>query len=115
MFLADYNDNRREATATQIEDSLVATALLEFAHRMDDWTGTASDCFLATQHVVGKKIAASARWPKSPGVAHQRTSRIAPQLRMHGISVEFCRTHQGRVLSLTKLNRCPEIVDTANL
>ena len=66
MFLADYNDNRRESTVTQLEDSLVGTVLLENAHGMADWTGTPSRATPLLSLVVGKKVASSARWPKSP-------------------------------------------------
>ena len=54
-FLADYNDNRRESTATQLEDSLVANVLLRNAHRLDGWTGTASELLALLTQGVGKK------------------------------------------------------------
>ena len=114
-FLADYNDNRRESTATQLEDSLVANVLLRNAHRLDGWTGTASELLsLLTQRSEQEgrflvPLAKNARW-----LLTNELRRIAPQLRMHGISVEFCRTHQGRVLKITKMNRRPKNVDTPN-
>ena len=50
MFLADYNDNRQESTATQLEDLLMANVLLTNTYRLDGWTGSASELlFLLTR------------------------------------------------------------------
>ena len=101
MFLADYNDNRTESTATQLEDSLVASILRRNAYRLDGWTGTASELLLLLTQGVGKRTASSSRWPKSPWLLSNELRRIAPQLRMHGISVTYERTREKRLLTLT--------------
>src|SRR5262249_43903255 len=41
--LNDYDENRRQATAANLEESPVGYVLLEYARYMPDWTGTASD------------------------------------------------------------------------
>jgi hypothetical protein len=104
--VADYNRNRREATAPQLEDSLVATAMLENAPRgSDEHTCTASSLLAELSRLVGKKVASSARWPKSAGWFTTELRRIAPQLRMHGISITFERSSGKRLLTITTTRR----------
>jgi hypothetical protein len=50
-----------------------------------------------------KKLARAASWPKSAGWFTNELRRIAPQLRLHGLSIEFSRNSRGRLLSITKL------------
>ena len=102
--LADYNDNRREATLTQLEDSLVASAVRRFADRMQEWTGTASELLRGLTKLVSTRDAASARWPKSAGRLTNELRRIAPQLRMHGVSLTFERNRESRLITLTDTN-----------
>ena len=102
MFLADYEDNRREATMTQLEDSFVGSVLLKLAPRMKDWTGTPSQLLSALAVGVGKEMIKSSNWPKSPARLTNELRRIAPQLRIHGLSVTTSRNHHGRVISITK-------------
>jgi hypothetical protein len=97
---ADYNDNRREATLTQLEDSLVASALRRYANDVQEWTGTASELLRALTRRAGKRAARSAHWPKSPGWFTNELRRIAPQLRMHGVSATFERNRESRVIAL---------------
>ena len=99
-FLADYDDNRRESTATQLEDSLVATVLLRNSHRLDGWTGTASELLALLTQGVSKGVASSSRWPKSPWLLSNELRRIAPQLRTNGISVTYERNRERRLLTL---------------
>jgi hypothetical protein len=103
-FLADYSDNRREATMTQLEDSAVGTVLLQLAPHMSDWTGSPAQLLTALGRGVSREMASSSRWPKSPGWLTNELRRIAPQLRMHGLSITHSRNAQGRKLSITKTN-----------
>jgi hypothetical protein len=99
-FLADYEANRREATVTQIEDSPIAAALLQHAARLGAWTGTPSDLLLELSNAIGPKAAASARWPKTSERFASELRRIAPQLRMHGLRIQFGRTRTARFVAL---------------
>jgi hypothetical protein len=48
-----------------------------------------------------KKVAAAfARWPNEPGQFSKELRRIAPQLRLHGLSINFIRTAEGRAIEL---------------
>jgi hypothetical protein len=50
---------------------------------------------------VGKKVAASANWPKTTGNFGNELRRLAPQLCLHGVSISFERRHEGRMIILT--------------
>ncbi len=100
--LADYNANRREASAAQLEDSLVAEVLLRNAHSFYHWTGTSAELLALLARGVSKKDASSSRWPKAPGWFTNELRRIAPQLRMQGISVTFERSREQRLIVIRK-------------
>ncbi len=105
--LADYEASRREAAAAQIEDSLVATVLLQHAGRLGSWTGTPAELHADLTAAAGRKAAASARWPKSPDRLANELRRIAPQLRMHGLNLTFGRTYKGRFVALEPSGTTP--------
>jgi hypothetical protein len=98
--LADYYANRRESTASQIEDSPVAAALLAFAENTRFWTGTATGLLSHLVVASGKKVTSSARWPKSPGRFTNELRRLSPQLRPHGLTITFERDRERRLVSL---------------
>ena len=100
-FLAAYNDNRRHATMAPIDESLVAHALLHLIGPVvTEWTGSPTTLLDALSKIVGKKHAASALWPKNATKLGNELRRIAPQLRIHGLAVDFARTHKGRTIRL---------------
>ncbi|MFI5460165.1 MAG: hypothetical protein ACHRXM_32515, partial [Isosphaerales bacterium] len=103
--LSDYNDNRCEAAATHIEESPVASFLLEWAHELNDWSGTPTELLAQLNSLVGKKVTALPHWPKSPAWLAKEMRRIAPLLRLHSISVAFERNRENRLITLTKTNR----------
>jgi hypothetical protein len=49
----------------------------------------------------GKKVAKSAAWPESTELFTNELRRLAPQLRMRGVSVEFSRTRDGQIVRIT--------------
>jgi hypothetical protein len=53
---------------------------------------------------VSRKVAASARWPKTPRALSNELRRIAPALRARGIDVGFGRTRDRRLITIS---RCP--------
>jgi len=103
--LSDYNDNRCDAAVTHIEESPVASFLLEWSHELNDWSGTSAELLAQLVTLVEKKVRALRQWPKSPCSLAKELRRIAPQLRLHGISVVFQKNHGKRVITLTKTNR----------
>jgi hypothetical protein len=112
---SDYDDNRRDASITQLEDSPVAATMLDLGpDYMNDWSGTPSELFTELTTLAGEK-ADSARWPKSPARLTVELRRLAPQLGIHGIIVKVSRSHQGRVVSLARTRTVAQkSVDTRN-
>jgi len=103
--LSNYNDNRCEAAVTHIQDSPVANFLLEWAHELNDWSGTPTELLAQLTTLVEKKVTSLRHWPKSPSALGKELLRIAPQLRLHSISVAFERNREKRLITLTKTNR----------
>jgi len=103
--LSDYNDNRCEAAVTHIQDSPVASFLLEWSHELNDWSGTTAELLAQLNTLVEKKVTALRQWPKSPSALARELRRLAPQLRLHSISVVFERSREKRLITLTKTNR----------
>ncbi len=98
--LADYETNRRDATAALIDDSLVATVILEHRNRYRMWQGTPRDLLSDLTAAAGRRATASARWPHSPDRFANELRRMAPQLRMHGLHLAFGRSHSGRFVTI---------------
>jgi len=103
--LSDYRDNRRDATVNDFDDSPLATCVLDHATELDGWFGTATDLLALLTTWVGRRVAASPRWPKSPKLLAKELRRLAPQLRIHDMSIAFERNQYKRLLTLTKTNR----------
>jgi len=103
--LSDYHHNRCQAAVTHIEQSPVANFLLEWAHELNDWSGTSTELLAQFNTLVERKVTALHEWPKSPSALARELRRIAPQLRLHSISVVFERNSEKRLITLTKTNR----------
>jgi hypothetical protein len=95
-FLTLYDDNRAEATELILDDSPVATALLGMARQGVNWSGKPSDLHDAISKAAGKTVTTSARWPKTAHGFGVELRRIAPQLRLRGLSIDFERRNDGR-------------------
>jgi len=101
-FLSAYSDNRRETTLTALEESALARVLLDSAagFGLVNWTRSATEMLEALSPYVDPKVRASGRWPKTPQMFSNELRRIAPQLRTRGISVEFTRTCNARLITI---------------
>ncbi len=81
----------------------MADCLLEMSSHKLDWTRSATDLLDELTVSVGKRTAASPRWPKSPLGLSRELRRIAPQLRTNGVSVIFERNRAMRLITITNL------------
>ena len=63
-------------------------------------SGTPAKLHAKLTEIVGKKVAASADWPKTTEKFGKELRRLAPQLRLHGMNVSFERRHEGRIITL---------------
>jgi len=103
--LSSYNDNRRQAAVTHIQESPVASFLLDWSHELNDWSGTSTELLAQLNTLVERKVTALPHWPKSPPALAKELRHIAPQLRLHAISIVFEKIRGNRVITLTKTNR----------
>ena len=99
-FLSTYTDNRKEATLSDLLDSPLGHVLLRGARLIAGLSDTPAKLHAKLTEIVGKKVAASADWPKTTATFSNELRRLAPQLRMHGMSVSFERRHEGRFITL---------------
>jgi hypothetical protein len=97
-FISTYKDNRKEATQILLEDSPVATVLIALARKGVYWSGKPQDLYQAVVKVTGHTL--GPRWPKTISKFGSELRRIAPQLRLHGISINFERRGGDRVVTL---------------
>jgi hypothetical protein len=105
-FLSTYMDNRKEAALTDLLDSPLANALLRIASLVPGFSETPIKLHSKLTALVGKKVAASANWPKTTEKFGSELRRLAPQLRLHGLNVSFERRNEGRMIIL-KSDRSP--------
>ena len=99
-FLATYNDNRKDATDAILDDSPLATILLQVVRIRPIWTTSPVEMHAALTSMVDKKVAASARWPKTLRAFCNQLRAIAPLLRLRGCSITFNRKHAGRSIAV---------------
>jgi hypothetical protein len=99
-FLSIYTDNRKIATEADLENSTLGTVMLGIARTGTTWTGSPAKLYAASTTGVGKRIAASARWPKTTREFSVELRRIVPQLALHGLIVEFGRNSVERTITL---------------
>ena len=99
-FLSTYNDNRREATEALLEDSSVAAVMLA-ARPARKSTGPARPLELYRKITENAGKATGPRWPKTVHAFGNELRRIAPQLRLHGLSIAFGRKRDARIVTLT--------------
>ena len=99
-FLSTYTDNRKEATMTDLVNSPLGNVLLQVADKLRELAGTPAQLHAKLTEIVGKKVAASADWPKTAENFGRELRRLAPQLRLHGIGVSFERRPEGRIVTV---------------
>jgi hypothetical protein len=116
-FTATYERNRALANAPALEDSLVATTLLELGPRLQAFWGGPVELLRELTIHLGQKEAEVrrmwgsaaaressanwARWPKEPRQFSKELRRVLPLLRAYGITAEFYRRSRGSGISFT--------------
>jgi hypothetical protein len=99
-FISAFEGSRKEASETSLESSPVGSLLLELASTALEWESSPTELLQMLTERAGKKVARSPGWPKSPQRLTNELRRIAPQLRMHGLSIIFSRTGQSRCVAV---------------
>jgi hypothetical protein len=98
-FVSTSNENRKEATMTEVGDSPLANALLKIAGIVPTWSSSPATLHAKLTELVGPKFAASARWPMTNHTFGNELRRLAPQLCLHGLFISFERRNRGRVVT----------------
>lgn len=106
-FMAAYRDNIEVGQSAGIEGSPVGRAVLNFMGNRIDWNGTAADLHAALGQCVDESTLRSHAWPRSPRGLSGTVRRLAPALRLAGISVATSRTAGGRFLTLCNTGKQP--------
>ncbi len=104
-FLAAYAENRREATSSVIDGSVLAGIIVKLAQSpfgIKEWTQSASDMLHNLRPYAGSK-ARCALLPKTAAALGSELRRLSPQLREHGVAVMFNRTNEARTITLKKI------------
>jgi hypothetical protein len=99
-FTSVYGNNRFEASATALENSPIGNLLLQVAPNVLELECSPTELLEMLAEKAGKKVARSAAWPKTPRNFTDELRRLAPQLRMHGLSVVYSRNRSGSVVKL---------------
>jgi hypothetical protein len=98
-FLSAYDDNRKAATHPLLADSRVATLVFSLAKKGINWSGTIQQLYEGARTGAGRKLEPG--WPKTFSMFGTELRRIAPQLRLHGISITFEHKRTGTIVTLT--------------
>ena len=85
---------------------------MSYAPNCDEWTRSATEMLRELTNKLPPKVAASARWPKTPRSFSNELRRIAPQLRARGLSVRFDRTRKRRLITITRDENFYDFSDT---
>ena len=108
-FLEIYRGNRMAANDASLENSKVAFAIRKYIQEYPDasctqddpWTGTSSDLLGALNVVADETTKASKQWPRTPKGMSTALRRLAPQLRLVGVQIDFeDRTKKTRPMSI---------------
>jgi hypothetical protein len=103
-FLAAYLENRKLATLSTLEDSILANVLLKQVERcfgLIEWCMPASEMLATLTLNLDRRIARSPSWPKTPAKFGNELRRLAPMLAENGLFVMSKRTEKARLIILT--------------
>jgi hypothetical protein len=93
-FLSAYEANRASANDLVLDSSDVATLLRDSAG--DEWAGTASQLLMMLNEKVDDATRKRKDWPSSPQALSGLLRRLAPNLRLAGIELDFEREGHSR-------------------
>ena len=102
-FLEIYRANRADANSLALEATPIVPALTKLLEEQDGrWSGTATDLHEALSALVSEKVQRSKAFPKSGRSTSASLKRLAPNLRVVGIWVDWERSSTARVIRLKR-------------
>jgi hypothetical protein len=93
-FMAAYTGNRQEATDSALEADPVAAAVVDLMADRDQWTGSATELWMALGELVDEGVRKTNAWPRAPNALTSKLKRLAPALR--GVGIEYGEDRSGR-------------------
>jgi hypothetical protein len=100
-----YNNSRRAACESALDDCPIADALHQMALGgvLDgSCEATASALLRTLASYTAPNIPRTAQWPKTPRALSCTLRRIAPQLRQTGIGISFDRKDNRRIINISR-------------
>ena len=101
-FLAAYSGNRKDANETALEASPVAAKMRLLMMVRTEWTGSADQLLGALEQGMSERALRSRAWPKSARSLSSHLRRLAPNLRIVGLDVEFIKSGGVRSIQITR-------------
>jgi hypothetical protein len=99
-FLQTYQDNRADGRVLTLESSPLYGPLTQLA--AVGFNGTTSELLIRLNSITSEGTRRSGRWPKAPNVLSNALRRMAGNLRLEGMKIDFIRPEHGgrRFISL---------------
>lgn len=101
-FLAEWDDQRREADEFVIESNALANVVRRWIEIDGKIEGTATELLELLSNGVDEKILKRPEWPKGPQALGTKLREVAPYLRRLGMEVEFGRGRNRRRITIRK-------------
>jgi hypothetical protein len=96
FFAKAYDLNRAGATASVVEEDLIANAIASFMANRQEWIGETERLLRKLNFEADEEIKANKYWPKAPNVLSRRMNRMAGMLRKIGIIISSEPTETNR-------------------
>jgi hypothetical protein len=107
-FVEVYDQNRKSASTTALESSVVAQTLIAFMTAKETWVGTYKDLLHDLEPYAGERVIKSKAWPQTPRGLSGKIKRIAPNLRRAGIGIqEGTHEREGNTITINKVCKAP--------
>jgi hypothetical protein len=87
FFAKAYSSNRAGATASVVEEDLIADAIASFMADRQQWNGGTKQLLIELNSEADEEIKANKSWPKAPNALTRRMNLIAGMLRKIGIII----------------------------
>jgi hypothetical protein len=98
-FIRAYSVNRATANELALDASPIAAAVTALIRTQGHFEGTASELLKQLNEIIGEEGHRQQGWPKRANILSGMLKRLAPNLRVAGVTVTLDRTKQGsRVL-----------------
>jgi hypothetical protein len=92
QFIETYQSNRDAGNEVALEATPIGKAITDFIGRVGEWTGSSTELLKQLDQQAEERTRHLKNWPRSASTLGSIVKRLAPNLRIAGIGVEFTRT-----------------------